>query len=143
MISSASPSGWSLHPRLASDAATIGDLTLSQVLAMRDANYPWALLVPRVVGAVEIIDLSETQRAQLMAEITLVAAALKDITQCDKLNVAAIGNVVSQLHIHVVARRYSDAAWPGPVWGAVPARPYGEGQLESFIATLRQTVGIG
>ena len=140
MITAASP--WSLHPRLAADAAPVGDLPLSRVLAVDDVNFPWVLLVPRRAGASEIIDLSEPDQAQLTAEIARVASALKRITSCDKLNVAAIGNVVPQLHIHVVARRTDDAAWPRPVWGAVPAKPYGAGELELFIAALRRTVGF-
>ena len=83
------------------------------------------------------------ERGQLMAEIAQVSAALKRLTGCDKLNVAAIGNVVPQLHVHVVARRAGDAAWPKPVWGAVPAKPYAAGELESFVAALRRAVPIG
>jgi diadenosine tetraphosphate (Ap4A) HIT family hydrolase len=140
MIIAASP--WSLHAQLAKDATPVGDLPLSRVLAVNDANFPWVLLVPRRTGASEIIDLTEPDQARLMTEIARVASALKSITSCDKLNVAAIGNVVPQLHIHVVARRTDDAAWPRPVWGAVPAKPYGAGELELFIAALRRTVGF-
>jgi diadenosine tetraphosphate (Ap4A) HIT family hydrolase len=78
-----------------------------------------------------------------MAEIAEVSAALKQLTGCDKLNVAAIGNVVPQLHIHVVARRTNDAAWPKPVWGAVPVRPYAAGELDAFVAVLRRALAIG
>ena len=133
---------WSLHPRLERDTAPVGDLALSRVLAANDANFPWVLLVPRRTGAVEIIDLDETDRAQLMVEIAQVSAALKRLTGCDKLNVAAIGNLVSQLHVHVVARWSGDAAWPGPVWGAMPATPYASGELEAFVAGLRREIGI-
>src|SRR5262249_31580422 len=105
MSTPASRPVWSLHPQLARDTAPIGDLALSRVLVMNDASYPWVILVPRVGGAVEIIDLDEAERGRLMAEIAQVSAALKDLTGCDKLNVAAIGNVVPQLHVHVVARR--------------------------------------
>jgi diadenosine tetraphosphate (Ap4A) HIT family hydrolase len=120
----------------------VGNLPLSRVLAVNDANFPWVLLVPRRPGASEIIDLAEPDQALLTAEIARVASALKSITSCDKLNVAAIGNVVPQLHVHVVARRKNDAAWPRPVWGAVPAEPYGAGELACFIADLRRTVGF-
>ena len=133
---------WSLHPQLARDAAPVGDLALARLLAMNDANFPWVILVPRVGGAVELIDLDEGERGRLMAEIVQVSAALKDLTRCDKLNVAAIGNVVPQLHIHVVARRTGDAAWPKPVWGAVPAKPYAAGELDNFIAALRRALAI-
>jgi diadenosine tetraphosphate (Ap4A) HIT family hydrolase len=140
MIIAASP--WSLHPRLATDATPVGDLPLSCVLAVNDANFPWVLLVPRRAGASEIIDLAEADQARLTTEVARVARALKSITSCDKLNVAAIGNVVPQLHIHVVARRTDDAAWPRPVWGAVPVKPYPAGELALFIAALRRTVGF-
>jgi diadenosine tetraphosphate (Ap4A) HIT family hydrolase len=142
MIDPASSPAWSLHPHLARDTAPAGDLTLCRVLAMNDSTYPWVLLVPRQADAVEIIDLDETQRTQLMAEIAQVAHALKRISGCDKLNVAAIGNMVPQLHVHVVARRIGDPAWPKPVWGAAPPQPYPAGALGAFVAALRLAVGI-
>src|SRR6201993_1460450 len=111
---------WSLHPQLKKDTVDIGDLPLCRVLVIKDANYPWLLLVPRREEAVEVIDLSEIEQAQLMTETSRVARALKEVTKCDKLNVAALGNAVPQLHVHVIARRKTDAAWPRPVWGAVP-----------------------
>jgi diadenosine tetraphosphate (Ap4A) HIT family hydrolase len=133
---------WSLHPQLARDTAPVGDLALVRVLAMNDANYPWVILVPRRGGVVEIIDLDEADRTGLMAEVAQVSAALKQLTACAKLNVAAIGNVVPQLHVHVVARRTEDAAWPKPVWGAVPARPYATGELDAFVGALRRALAI-
>ena len=133
---------WSLHPQLAHDTVPVGDLALARVLAMSDANYPWVILVPRRAGAVEIIDLDEADRGRLMAEIAEVSAALKRLTGCDKLNVAAIGNMVPQLHVHIVARRTGDAAWPKPVWGAVPARPYAAGELDVFVAGMRRALKI-
>ena len=136
-------SDWSLHPQLACDTAPVGDLDLARVLAMNDANYPWVILVPRRAGAVEIIDLDEGDRGRLMGEIAQVSAALAQFTACDKLNVAAIGNVVPQLHVHVVARRTDDAAWPKPVWGVVPARPYLGAELDAFVAALRHFLAIG
>src|SRR5215471_12981938 len=99
------PSVWSLHPQIARDTAPVGDLALSRLLAMNDANFPWVILVPRRRGAIEIIDLDEAERGQLMAEIAQTSAALQELTGCRKLNVGAIGNIVPQLHIHVVARR--------------------------------------
>src|SRR5262245_3522329 len=92
---------WSLHPQLARDTVPVGDLALARVLAMNDANYPWVILVPRRADVVEVIDLDEVERGRLMAEIAQVSAALKHLTGCDKLNLAAIGNVVPQLHVHV------------------------------------------
>ena len=139
---STSEPAWSLHPQLARDTAPVGDLALARVLAMNDANYPWVILVPRRGGAVEIIDLDEADRTGLMAEIAQVSAALRQLTACAKLNVAAIGNVVPQLHVHIVARRTDDAAWPKPVWGAVLAQPYAAGELDVFVAALRRALAI-
>jgi diadenosine tetraphosphate (Ap4A) HIT family hydrolase len=143
MSSPVSHPSWSLHPQLARDTVEVGDLALSRLLTMNDANYPWVILVPRRAAAVEIIDLDATDRTLLMSEIAQVSAALRQITACDKLNVAAIGNVVAQLHVHVVARRTSDAAWPRPVWGAAPARPYRDDELRSLAAALRLAIGLG
>jgi diadenosine tetraphosphate (Ap4A) HIT family hydrolase len=142
MTGHTSPPVWSLHPQLARDSAPVGDLALSRVLVLTDANYPWVLLVPRRAGAAEIIDLAEAERAQLMVEIAQTSGALKALTSCDKLNVAAIGNVVPQLHVHIVARRIDDAAWPKPVWGTAPARRYDPGGLQRFIAALRRVIPI-
>jgi len=134
---------WSLHPRLKEDTIDIGDLPLSKVLVMKDANYPWLLLVPRRPGAVEIIDLDEVERAQLMTEIARASRALKEITKCDKLNVAALGNQVPQLHVHIIARRTNDAAWPGPVWGVAPPLQYDAEEMQNFTNALRREIGLG
>jgi diadenosine tetraphosphate (Ap4A) HIT family hydrolase len=133
---------WLLHPQLALDTTAVGDLALSRLLIANDANYPWLLLVPRRAGASEIIDLDPPERAQLMEEIARAAEALKALTGCHKLNIAAIGNVVPQLHIHIVARRRDDPAWPKPVWGAVPARPYDPAERERLVAALRLKIGL-
>ncbi len=134
---------WTLHPTLAKDATPIGDLPLSQVLIIKDANYPWLLLVPRKANVSELIDLPATEQAQLTGEIDRVARALKEVTACDKLNIAALGNVVPQLHVHVIARRHSDAAWPRPVWGAAPALAYDPTDFETFIAAIRRKIWLG
>jgi diadenosine tetraphosphate (Ap4A) HIT family hydrolase len=110
---------------------------------IKDANYPWLLLVPRRADAVEIIDLDEAEQGQLMTEITRVARAVKGITKCDKLNIAALGNLVPQLHVHIVARRTSDAAWPRPVWGAVPPLAHDAAEVQSFISELRRKIWLG
>ncbi|UFZ02572.1 HIT family protein [Bradyrhizobium ontarionense] len=136
-------SAWSLHPQLAKDTIDIGDLPLSRVLVIKDANYPWLLLVPRREGAVEIIDLDEVAQAQLMTETTRVSRALKEITKCDKLNVAALGNVVPQLHIHIIARRTSDVAWPRPVWGVAPPVPHDGQEVQHFISAIRRKIWLG
>ncbi|MBV5271522.1 MAG: HIT domain-containing protein [Afipia sp.] len=135
-------SAWSLNPQLEKDTINIGDLPLSRVLVIKDANYPWLLLVPRRPDAVEIIDLGEVEQAQLTAEINRVARALKEIAKPDKLNIAALGNVVSQLHIHIIARRTTDAAWPRPVWGVVPALPHDPQEVEAFIGALRRKIWL-
>jgi diadenosine tetraphosphate (Ap4A) HIT family hydrolase len=133
-----SETGWSLHPQLSADTAFVCDLPLSRLLAMNDANFPWLILVPRREGASELFDLGADQAA-LTNEIALVSRALKDATRCDKLNVAAIGNVVPQLHIHIVARFRNDALWPKPVWGAAP-RAYDAAALDRFVAAIRERV---
>ncbi|WP_315773628.1 MULTISPECIES: HIT family protein [unclassified Bradyrhizobium] len=136
-------SAWSLHPQLAKDTIDIGDLPLSRVLVIKDANYPWLLVVPRREGAVEIIDLDEVAQAQLMTEITRVSRALKEITKCDKLNVAALGNMVPQLHVHIIARRTSDVAWPRPVWGTAPPVPHDAQEVQQFISAVRRKIWLG
>ena len=136
-------SAWSLHARLKEDTIDIGDLPLCRVLVIKDANYPWLLLVPRRPDIVEIIDLEEVEQAQLMTEVSRVARALKDVTKCDKLNIAALGNMVPQLHVHVIARRTSDAAWPRPVWGAVPPLSHDAEEVQVFISALRRKIWLG
>jgi diadenosine tetraphosphate (Ap4A) HIT family hydrolase len=136
-----SENGWSLHPQLRNDTADVGDLPLSRVLAMNDADYRWLILVPRCAGACDMIDL-DVEQAILMNEISLVSHALKDETQCDKLNVAAIGNIVPQLHIHIVARRKDDPLWPKPVWGATSGRRYEATALQCFVSAMRQRLGL-
>jgi len=133
---------WSLHARLKEDTIDIGELPLSKVLVMNDSNYPWLLLVPRHPEVVEIIDLDQREQTQLMTEIARVSQALKEITQCDKLNVAALGNVVPQLHVHIIARRTSDVAWPRPVWGVVPPRQYDAEDVRNFMSALRRKIGL-
>ena len=136
------PESWSLHPQLARDTVTIGDLPLARVLVANDANWPWLILVPRRQGVCEIIDLDEVEQAALMTEIALASRALKEVTACDKLNVAALGNMVPQLHVHVIARRAGDAGWPKPIWGAAPPIAHEPGELERFIAEIRRKLWV-
>ena len=136
------PNDWSLHPQLAHDTVPIGDLALSRVLLMNDANYPWLILVPRRGGLTEIIDLEENEQVQLLGEIAAAARVLKSITECEKLNIAALGNVVAQLHVHVIARRHNDAAWPKPVWGAAPPAAYNPTVRDGLIGALRRGLQI-
>jgi diadenosine tetraphosphate (Ap4A) HIT family hydrolase len=133
---------WSLHPQLEQDTETIGDLILSRLLVSNDATCPWLLLVPRRLGASEITDLDAEDQRQLMTEIAVVSQALKTITACDKINVAAIGNMVPQLHVHVVARRRDDPAWPKPIWGAVASRAWDAAERELLVAAVRSKVGL-
>jgi diadenosine tetraphosphate (Ap4A) HIT family hydrolase len=133
---------WSLHPQLQQDTSLVGDLALARLLLANDANYPWLILVPRRAALIEIIDLPQQEQLALFDEITRTARALKHVTQCDKLNIAALGNVVPQLHVHVVARKHGDAAWPKPVWGVVPPGSYDPLVRDNFIAALRNALQI-
>src|SRR5215207_2129046 len=133
---------WSLHPQLDRDTANIGDLPLSRVLIINDANYPWLLLVPRRPDIVEVIDLDEVAQAQLMTEVARVSRALRAVTACHKLNVAALGNAVPQLHVHIIARFRNDTAWPKPVWGVVPPRVYDREELHSLVQPLRKKIWL-
>lgn len=117
-------SDFELHDRLAVDTVFIADWTLCRVLLMNDARYPWLILVPRRAAAVEIFDLGPEDRERLIAEIALAGERLKHFSQAAKINIGALGNLVPQLHIHIVARNPGDAAWPGPVWGAGAPQPY-------------------
>ncbi len=111
------PSSFTLDSRLQNDTYEIGALKLCRVLLMDDARYPWVILVPQLTNLKEIVDLSEADQQILMQEITFASTALKTLFAPDKLNVAALGNQVSQLHVHIIARFVSDEAWPNPVWG--------------------------
>jgi diadenosine tetraphosphate (Ap4A) HIT family hydrolase len=117
-------SGFTLAPQLAADTIPVGDLALSSVLLMDDARFPWFILVPRRPGASEITDLSYEDAAALMSEIRIATRVMQDLSRPDKVNVGALGNVVVQLHVHVVGRFRSDPAWPGPVWGYGSRAPY-------------------
>jgi diadenosine tetraphosphate (Ap4A) HIT family hydrolase len=128
---------WTLHPQLALDTVAVGDLALARVRLAKDANYPWLILVPRRVGVSELTDLAEDEQLQLLGEIRAATEALKAIVPCDKLNIATLGNMVPQLHVHVIARTRTDAAWPKPVWGAVPPRAYDAMDLAALLAKLR------
>lgn len=136
------PDGWSLHPQLQRDTVELGDLALSRVLIVKDANYPWLLLVPRRPGVVEIVDLDDVEQAQLMVEVARASRALKVVTQCDKLNVAALGNAVPQLHVHVIARRKTDRAWPRPVWGAVEPLAHDFAELDRFMHAMKKKLWV-
>lgn len=125
-----------LHPRLAADTDAIGVLPLCRVLLMNDTSYPWCILVPAQNGLREMHELEREKRQVLMEEIASVSEAMQRAFSAEKMNVAALGNVVPQLHIHVIARFANDPAWPAPVWGAHPAVPYPEFARARMIETL-------
>ena len=128
---------YALHPQLADDTHPVAMLALCELRLMDDANYPWLVLVPRVADAREMIDLDASQRRALTEEIDTAARLLRDAYKPYKLNIAALGNMVEQLHVHVIGREQDDPAWPAPVWGRVAARPYTPEQLVARIAQLQ------
>ena len=136
------PAAWTLDPQLEHDTLMVGDLPLCQIRLMNDANYPWLILVPRRHAAVEITDLADVDQVELIREISNVTRALQSCSACDKINVAAIGNVVPQLHVHVIARHSGDAAWPRTVWGQAPVRPYEGAARDKRMYALRQHLGF-
>lgn len=127
---------FTLDPRLAADTRPVCDLALSRLLMMRPSDHPWLILVPRRAEMVEILDLDAADRATLFDEIVGVSEALRVETKAHKLNVAALGNVVAQLHVHVVARYPDDPAWPNPVWGRASVRPLDPAGLDELAARL-------
>lgn len=132
--------GWHLHPQLADDSHPIAVLALCELRLMDDANYPWLVLVPRVADAIEMIDLGASQRHLLTDEIDTASRALRTLVRPHKLNVAALGNLVPQLHVHVIARFEHDPAWPAPVWGRVAALPYTPEALVERISRLQSAL---
>jgi diadenosine tetraphosphate (Ap4A) HIT family hydrolase len=126
-----------LDPRLAADTFLVGETPLSQVLLMNDARYPWLILVPRRSDVTEPFQLSEADQAQLWHESMRLGEAMKAHFAADKLNIAALGNQVAQLHVHHIARFHADDAWPGPVWGVGSAVPYSDPAVEVLKGELR------
>ena len=133
---------FALDPRLAADTMPIGDLKLSRALLMNDARYPWLILVPRHDGLREIVDLAAEERALLIEEIAAASAFLSALPGVDKLNVGALGNIVAQLHVHVIGRAVGDPAWPGPAWGVGARQPYVAATAEALIVKARAALGI-
>jgi diadenosine tetraphosphate (Ap4A) HIT family hydrolase len=131
-----------LDDRLASDAFVIGDWPLTRVLLMNDARWPWLILGPRRQGLVELIDLDPADQTQLMDEAGRAARFLKSQARADKINVGALGNIVRQLHLHVVARGVSDPAWPGPVWGYGAATLHDDKIARSLIRAAKKNLGL-
>jgi len=133
-------SGFELHTQLAADTAFVTDAPLCRVLLMNDANFPWLILVPRRAGLRDYHNLSPDDLAVANDEIVKASRVLTALYKPDKINVAAMGNMVPQLHIHVIARFTDDVAWPKPVWGVAPAEPYMPEALEARLDELRRAI---
>jgi len=132
--------GFVLHPRLAADSLPVSDLPLCSVRLMNEERYPWLILVPRRPGVAEVLDLSPPDQERLWQETSQCGEALRKLQEPDRLNVGALGNVVPQLHMHVVARRVGDEAWPGPVWGAHPPRCYPDPIARGLVSEIREAL---
>lgn len=132
---------FSLDPQLAKDTVLLGRLRLCQLLLMNDSNYPWFILVPERENLRELHELSDTDSLQFLEESTLLARALNKGLQPYKLNIAALGNVVSQLHVHHIVRYQYDPAWPAPVWGKLPAKPYYSAEISKLKDLLTRLMG--
>lgn len=132
-----------LHPRLAADTLPLGDFPLCRCLLMNDMHYPWLILVPQVAEVREIFELPVKDQQQLLRESSWVSERLAKHFNADKINIAALGNVVPQLHVHHIVRYRNDAAWPAPVWGRHPAEPYTAGNLAMMRARLQHAFADG
>ncbi|MEJ2360444.1 MAG: HIT domain-containing protein [Gammaproteobacteria bacterium] len=132
---------FSLHPQLAQDCFVIGQFSLSQLLLMNDCQYPWFILVPQRDNVTEIYQLSAEDQAQLWRESAALSQTLARHFAADKMNVAVLGNVVPQLHMHHIVRYRHDPAWPAPVWGKLPPRPYSDKQLQHLLGELSGPLG--
>lgn len=128
-----------LHPQLEKDTLFLGDLPLSRVLLMNTRHFPWVILVPRLVEAKELTDISGIDRSLLMEEIAAVMGHLQLFLKPDKMNMAALGNQVPQLHVHIIARFNTDRAWPNPVWGT-PSEPYGDDRIDRVVMDFRRAL---
>jgi diadenosine tetraphosphate (Ap4A) HIT family hydrolase len=135
-----SGAGFALDPRLAADTCPVASLPLCDVRLMNDARYPWLILVPRRAGMIEIADLSDVDQTLLWQEVNHSSATLRSTSPCEKLNIGALGIIVRQLHVHVVARNHGDAAWPDPVWGHGKAVPYEPIAREALLEHLRNAL---
>ena len=131
-----------LDPRLEADTLPLGETSLCHLRMSLDSRWPWILLIPKREGASELHDLSPDDLRTLIAEISTVSDSLKASTQCLKINVAALGNVVRQLHVHIVAREEVDAAWPGPIWGFGSAERRSDSSLPDFALAVQQALGV-
>jgi diadenosine tetraphosphate (Ap4A) HIT family hydrolase len=128
---------FALHPRLEADTVFVADWGLSRLLLLNDARFPWLILVPRRADLTELNDLNHAERMVLIEELARASRGLKALTGAAKINIGTLGNLVPQLHVHVVARSPGDPAWPGPVWGHGAATPYADDARAAFIAKVR------
>lgn len=129
-----------LHTRLEQDCLVVGHFSLSKLLMMNDKQFPWFILVPQRNHISEIYQLDASDRQQLLTESCVLAEKLTQIYQPDKLNIATIGNLVPQLHVHHIVRYQSDLAWPAPVWGKHPPYPYPEPAAQEAIVCLQKSL---
>lgn len=132
-----------IHSQLQKDCLVIGKFPLCYLLLMKDANYPWFILVPDREDLTEIYQLDDSEQKQLISESSTLARIISKQYKADKINIAALGNLVPQLHIHHIVRHTTDAAWPAPVWGKLPAKPYTNVELEQVITSLKQGLNSG
>ena len=130
-----------LHSQLQADCIPVGDFPLCRLLLLNDRQYPWLVLVPRRAQLREVFELAEADRAQFHVESDLLAQVLSETFKADKMNVAALGNMVPQLHVHHIVRYRQDPAWPAPVWGKLPAVPYAENELADMLQRVRVALG--
>lgn len=133
---------FTLHSQLEKDTFFVADLKLSKLLLSKNALYPWFILVPRKPDLVEIIDLSDDEQILLMKEISDLSKIIKKHFKCDKLNVAALGNMVPQLHIHVIARNKNDATFPKPVWISSESKEYDEEDVQKIIKIMKEELSL-
>jgi diadenosine tetraphosphate (Ap4A) HIT family hydrolase len=131
-----------LHPRLQQDCIDVGKFSLCRLLMMNDSRYPWFILVPELTDKQEIYQLDAMDRGVLLEESCYLAEKLADFYQADKMNIATIGNIVPQLHIHHIVRYQTDSAWPAPIWGKFAATPYTEQQITGKLTDMKELLGI-
>lgn len=129
-----------LHPQLEADTVEVGDMELCRVLLMNDSRYPWLILVPKRPKIVEVYELDTEDQVELAYEVTRVGKVMMELLDGHKLNVAALGNMVPQFHVHIIVRQEDDPAWPAPVWGHSPAVPHTSTQLENRLTLIRKAL---
>lgn len=131
---------FALDEKLSSDTLPITRLGLCDLRLMNDRRWPWLILVPQRPDIIEITDLTPLDQTMLTFETGIVVQALKSVTSCEKINIGALGNIVRQMHMHVIARNSGDAGWPGPVWGHGVREPYAAGEAEAFVGAIRDAL---